>query len=303
MSEEPVGLDAEIFYQKPDDHIAIVTLNRPDKRNAVNAALAEALDPVVRQSERAPDLRVVVLGSSNDKSFCAGAEVAQGGFGHSQRRKPWIAAIKGATLAGDCQLALACDLVVAAQDTKFGIPEVKRGLVAAAVGAHWLVRALPSNLAIELVITGDSLDALRAYLLGLVNRHTCAPISSTRRRCRWPVRSPRTPRARCSKASTSHGWAPNSSTRSCAHSQTRRYSASWPPRMRRRCSGPSWRSVRRSGWATSNLAPESAALANVPCTALACDARLLGTSPRFRRAVQEPLTACADSRCVCALHR
>lgn len=186
MSEVPAGLGREILYRKTDGHIAIVTLNRPDKRNAVNAALAQALDHVVRQSECDPDVRVVVLGSSNDKSFCAGAdlaEVAQGGanrlftpeggfagFVDSKRRKPWIAAIKGAALAGGCELALACDLVVAAHDTKFGIPEVKRGLFAAAGGAHRLVRALPRNLAIELVITGDSLDAPRAHLLGLVNR-------------------------------------------------------------------------------------------------------------------------------------
>lgn len=176
----------EVLLHMHNPHIAIVTLNRPHVRNAINGALASGLDRIVKQTEADPAIRVVILTSSNAKVFCAGAdlsEIAQGraaslstpdggfaGFTDAQRGKPWIAAVEGFVLAGGCELALACDMIVAAPDAKFGLPEVKRGLFAGAGGVHRLPRALPRNIALELVATGDLLPVERAYALGLVNR-------------------------------------------------------------------------------------------------------------------------------------
>jgi enoyl-CoA hydratase len=118
--------------------------------------------------------------------FCAGAdltEVAAGrgktlntpdggfaGFVHSKRRKPWIAAVAGAVLAGGCELSLACDMIVAGETSRFGLPEVKRGIFAGAGGVHRLPRALPRAVALEMIATGDPIDAARAYALGMINR-------------------------------------------------------------------------------------------------------------------------------------
>jgi len=168
------------------DHIALVTLNRPAARNAVNAELARALEAIVNRTESDPDIRVVVLTGGGGDVFCAGAdlkEVAAGrasdlftaahgfaGFVDAERRKPWIAAVNGKALAGGCEIVLACDMVVASADASFALPEVSRGLIAAAGGLYRLPRALPRNIAIELALTADSLTALRAADLGLVNR-------------------------------------------------------------------------------------------------------------------------------------
>ena len=147
--------------------------------------MAQALHAAVERTEADPDIWVVVLTGAGTDVFCAGAdlkEVAAGraeslftangfaGFVYADRRKPWIAAVNGKALAGGCEIVLACDLVVASSEASFGLPEVSRGLLAAAGGAFRLPRALPRNLAIELVITADSLDAHRAASLGLVNR-------------------------------------------------------------------------------------------------------------------------------------
>jgi enoyl-CoA hydratase/carnithine racemase len=179
-----------VLYEKTDDGIALVTLNRPEKRNAVSPELAQALETAVKQSEADPDVRVVILTSSNDTVFCAGADlaaVAEGrgagistadggfaGFVYARRRKPWIAAVRGAALAGGCELCLACDMIVAADDSRFGLPEVQRGLLAGAGGLSRLPRAIPRHIAVEMVATGDPIAASRAYALGLINR-ICAP--------------------------------------------------------------------------------------------------------------------------------
>jgi enoyl-CoA hydratase len=167
-------------------HIALVTLDRPAARNAVNGELARALEAIVHRTESDPDIWVVVLSGGSGDVFCAGAdlkEVAAGrgadlftaahgfaGFVFSERRKPWIAAVNGKALAGGCEMVLACDLVVASDDASFGLPEVSRGLIAAAGGLYRLPRALPRNIAIELALTADNLPAPRAAQLGLVNR-------------------------------------------------------------------------------------------------------------------------------------
>lgn len=171
------------------DHVAVVTLDRPQARNAVDPALAQALARAVAETEADDAVRAVVL-AGEGPVFCAGADltvVAAGraddlwtetggfaGFVHAPRGKPWIAAVEGPALAGGCEIALACELIVAGEKASFGLPEVTRGLVAAAGGLYRLPRALPRAVALELILTGGRLEAARAHALGLVNRLTAA---------------------------------------------------------------------------------------------------------------------------------
>ena len=185
VPETPAGIGVEVLYELVDDHIAVITLNRPDKRNAVNGAVARALDHLVKQVEADPAVRVAVLASSSPGVFSAGADLAEvsagrgnelgtrdggfAGFVDQPKVKPWIAAVTGPALAGGCELALACDMIVASDDSRFGLPEVKRGLFAAAGGVHRLPRALPRAIALELIATGEPMDVARAHGFGLVN--------------------------------------------------------------------------------------------------------------------------------------
>ena len=190
MSSLPT--EVPVLLERVDSHIALVTLNRPAARNAVNSALAHALDEIVRQVEADRTIRVAVLTGAGDKAFSAGADLKEkasgrpvsreteaggfAGFVHHPRKKLWIAAVRGFALAGGCELALACDLIVAGADARFGLPETKRGLVAYAGGVWRLPRLLPRNVAIEMIATGEPIDAARAHQLGLVN-HVVAPES------------------------------------------------------------------------------------------------------------------------------
>lgn len=167
------------------DRVAVITLRRPEARNAVNAELARALDAAVTRLETDDDLWVGIL-AAEGPVFSAGADLKEiaagraaelstpdGGFAglvRHARRKPLIAAVQGPALAGGLELVLACDLVVAAETASFGLPEVKRSLVAAAGGLLRLPQALPRNVALELALTGEPLSAERAHALGLVNR-------------------------------------------------------------------------------------------------------------------------------------
>lgn len=174
-----------VTLERRADHVAMVTLNRPEARNAVNGEVAQALDRIVAETEADPDIWVVVLRGAGG-IFCAGAdlkEVAAGrgnllsterggfaGFVYAERQKPWIAAVTGKALAGGCELALACDMIVAGEDSAFGLPEVLRSLIAAAGGLYRLPRALPRNVAIEMILTAEQLPARRAHDFGMVNR-------------------------------------------------------------------------------------------------------------------------------------
>ncbi|HIG21884.1 MAG TPA: crotonase/enoyl-CoA hydratase family protein [Henriciella marina] len=185
MSDKPESVGNEVTYEVKD-HVAVVTLNRPDKRNAVNGAVASALGWICEETERDDDVRACILTSSLESTFCAGADLSEiskgnagalstkkggfAGFVKFPRTKPWIAAVRGNALAGGCELPLACDMIVAADDSRFGLPEVKRGIFAGAGGVFRLPRALPRNIALEIVATGDPLPAERLYQLGLVNR-------------------------------------------------------------------------------------------------------------------------------------
>ena len=165
--------------------VAVVTLDRPEARNAVNGDVALGLEAAVDRIEDDPAIWIGVL-TGDGPAFCAGADLGviasggsraidteRGGFAGFTRRartKPMIAAVDGPALAGGCELVLACDLVVASTAAQFGLPEVKRSLVAIAGGAFRLPRAIPPNIATELILTGNRLDAARAHQLGLVNR-------------------------------------------------------------------------------------------------------------------------------------
>ncbi len=165
------------------DGVAVITLNRPERRNAIDLAAAELLEQVVDLVESDPTIRVAVLTGAGG-TFSAGMDLkaaAQGSFalterggplGISARRieTPLIAAVEGHALAGGCELALVSHLIVASRTAQFGIPEPKRGLVAAAGGVMRLTQRLPRNVAMELALTGNPMPATRMAELGLVNR-------------------------------------------------------------------------------------------------------------------------------------
>jgi len=179
------GADNEVLLEIVEGNIAVVTLNRPAVRNAVNAAMTLKLDAIVKRIEADDEIRVAILASSNARAFCAGAdlaEVAQGngpklrtidggfaGFTDALKSKPWIAAVRGFVFAGGFELALACDMLVASTDAVFGVPEVRRGLVAGAGGLYRLPRVVPRSISIEMVATGEPIDAARAASLGMIN--------------------------------------------------------------------------------------------------------------------------------------
>jgi enoyl-CoA hydratase len=166
------------------EHIALITINRPEARNAVNAAVASGIEAGIDRLEEADDLWVGIL-TGVPPVFCSGADLkeinrgnaaglstARGGFGgvvQRHRVKPVIAAVDGPALAGGTEIVLACDLVAASRSATFGIPEVKRSLVAGAGGLFRLGRKIPLNIAMECALTGDPISADVAYQHGLVN--------------------------------------------------------------------------------------------------------------------------------------
>lgn len=167
------------------DGVAVITINRPEAKNAVNREVAEGIAAAVDELDARKDLVIGILTGAGG-TFSAGMDLkafARGetptlpgrGFGGLTERppaKPLIAAVEGWALAGGCELALSADLVVAARDAKFGLPEVTRGLVAAAGGLLRLPKALPYQLAMEIALTGDPITAEVAHRHGLVNRLT-----------------------------------------------------------------------------------------------------------------------------------
>jgi enoyl-CoA hydratase len=167
------------------DRVAVITINRFQSRNAINHAVSAGVAAALEELDARDDLTVgIITGAGGTfssgmdlKAFLNGEQVALPGKGlaglcQSPPRKPLIAAVEGWALAGGCEVALACDLIVAAEDAKFGIPEVKRGLVAAAGGLVRLPRRIPAGIAMELALTGDPLSATEAHRLGLVNTLT-----------------------------------------------------------------------------------------------------------------------------------
>lgn len=169
------------------DHIMLITLNRPEVRNAVNADLTRAVGEAMDEADADASVRSVVLTGAGDKAFCAGAdlkEVARGEFSTERIKphwgfagcvthpiaKPVIAAVNGFALGGGTEIALWADLVVAAETAAFGLPEVKRGIIAGAGGAFRLAAQLPAKAALEILLTGEPVSAADALRLGLINR-------------------------------------------------------------------------------------------------------------------------------------
>jgi enoyl-CoA hydratase len=167
--------------------VRILRINRPEARNALNGAVIAGLGRGLDEADQDPDVRAVIVTGTGDRAFCAGMDLrsfandeqpgggdpdASRGYARFLREgisKPVIGAANATAVAGGFELLLACDLVVASEDARFGIPEVKRGLFAAGGGVG-LGRRLPMAVALELGLTGDTVDASRAFALGLVNR-------------------------------------------------------------------------------------------------------------------------------------
>ncbi|GAA4129903.1 crotonase/enoyl-CoA hydratase family protein [Nocardioides fonticola] len=181
MTEQPAVL-VEVR-----DGVQIITINRPEAKNALNGAVARGIAAAVDELDANDELRVAVLTGAGGtfssgmdlKAFLTGdVPLVEGrgfaGIAQAPPRKPLIAAVEGWAVAGGFELLLACDLVVASEEARFGVPEVKRALVAGGGAALELPRRLPRAIAMELLLTGDPISAARAAELGLVNRLTPA---------------------------------------------------------------------------------------------------------------------------------
>ncbi|MGB0111690.1 MAG: crotonase/enoyl-CoA hydratase family protein [Ilumatobacteraceae bacterium] len=180
----------EIVTYETRERVALITLDRPDARNAVNGDVAQAMEAAIDQMEADDEIWVGIIQANTEGQakpvFCAGADLKAinsgqgaslmterggfGGFAYRDRKKPVIVAVDGLATAGGCEIVLAADLVVATTRSAFGLAEVKRNLIAGAGGLFRLPRAIGRSAAMELILTGTPLEAQRAYDLGLVNR-------------------------------------------------------------------------------------------------------------------------------------
>ncbi len=174
-------MEAEVLVHHGDG-VVTITINRPQQRNAVNRAVSYGVCAAVDEMDRRDDLRVGILTGAGG-TFCSGMDLkaflrgevtrVEGrgilGIAMTPPRKPLIAAVEGYALAGGFEAVLACDLVVAARDAQFGLPEVKRGLAAAAGGLLRLPRVLPARIAMEMALTGDMIGAERLHQFGMIN--------------------------------------------------------------------------------------------------------------------------------------
>ena len=174
----------EVLYEI-EGRIAVITINRPEARNAVNGAVASAMNDIMHRFESDTEVWIALLTGAGNRAFSAGAdlkamaggqgrllETEEGGFAgfvRFPRTKPIIAAVNGFALAGGTELVLACDLVIASEEAEFGLPEVARGIIAAGGGLFRLPLAIGRAQAIELILTGDRISAQQAHQLGLVN--------------------------------------------------------------------------------------------------------------------------------------
>ncbi|RYF50726.1 MAG: crotonase/enoyl-CoA hydratase family protein, partial [Comamonadaceae bacterium] len=174
----------ELVTVEVKDGVQIITINRPQARNAMNLEAAQGVAAALDQLNEDPSIVVAVLTGAGG-TFCSGMDlkafaatgqrpyVGDRGFAglcEKPPTKPLIAAVEGYAVAGGCELALACDLIVAANNSQFGLPEVRRGLVPGSGGMLRLPRHIPYHIAMELALTGESISAERAYQVGLVNR-------------------------------------------------------------------------------------------------------------------------------------
>ncbi len=167
------------------DATMVLTIMRDARRNALDSATSAALDTAISAGEEDPRIAVIVLTGEGDRAFCSGMDMKEaadigagsglipgrgfGGITERRRRKPLIAAINGAAVAGGFEIALACDIVIAADHAVFALAEVKRGLFAFAGGIQRLARSVPRQTALSLILTGEPLSAARLHALGLVS--------------------------------------------------------------------------------------------------------------------------------------
>jgi enoyl-CoA hydratase len=184
---------SDVLLRERRGAVEVLTLNRPEKRNALNRELLDAMSSTFAELEHDDDVRVIVITGAGDRAFSAGmdlAEFASGGGGGNavaertdedeadptrhqiiswEYPKPLVAALNGATVAGGFEIMMCCDLVVAAEHVVFGLAEVKRGLIPGG-GGTLLATRMPMAIALEITLTGDTIDAARALELGLINR-------------------------------------------------------------------------------------------------------------------------------------
>jgi enoyl-CoA hydratase/carnithine racemase len=176
-----------VLYDKLDG-VAVVTLNRPSALNAVNLAMRDELWGLLLAVRDDPDVRVCVIRGAGDRAFCAGADVKEFGTAPSviearrarQERdlwglmsaleKPLIARIHGWALGAGCELSLLCDLRIAADDARLGLPEVTLGYIPSAGGTQTLPRTVPASDAMRMILSGEPVDAMTALRMGLVHR-------------------------------------------------------------------------------------------------------------------------------------
>ncbi|MFV0306379.1 MAG: crotonase/enoyl-CoA hydratase family protein [Desertimonas sp.] len=166
------------------DRVGVLTINRAEARNAISRQVTIEMAAAIDELEADPSIWVLVITGAGERSFCAGADLKTlargrptvpelGGFAGITTRtflKPVIAAVNGFALGGGTEICLSCDLVVAEEHATFGLPEVRRGIVAGAGGLERLPRRVPPAIAMEMILTGEPIDAARALALGLVNR-------------------------------------------------------------------------------------------------------------------------------------
>jgi enoyl-CoA hydratase/carnithine racemase len=180
-------MNSDVLY-RADEGVAVITINRPPRGNSIAPQTAAALHNLVRRVEEDETVRAAVLTASGDRIFCAGSDLkakAEGaapavtewgfaGFVKAPRTKPFVAAVNGIAVGGGFELVLACELSVAVHTAEFGLPEVRRGLVAGGGGLVRLPRLLPAAVANEILLAGRMLTAEEALRYGLVNRVTLA---------------------------------------------------------------------------------------------------------------------------------
>jgi enoyl-CoA hydratase len=180
---EPAAPAGAVVFTERHGRVLLITLNRPQARNAVNREVAEAVEAAIDELDRDPALGAAVI-SGNGPVFCAGMDLKAFVRGESPKTakrgfaglvalppaKPLIAAVEGPAYGGGFEVVLACDLVVVSELAKFGLPEVRRGLIASGGGLIRLPRLIPRNRAMEVMLTGEPIDAEQAFALGLANR-------------------------------------------------------------------------------------------------------------------------------------
>lgn len=176
---------SDVVQVDDEARVLVIAINRPERRNAIDAEVAHGIAAALARLDGEAELRVGVItgrggtfSSGMDfRAFAAGRQASVPGAGFAglvERRpsKPLLAAVEGHALGGGCEIALACDLIIAARDAQFALPEVRRGLIPGSGGLFRLSRRIPHNIAVQLILTGESIDAEAAAVLGLVNALT-----------------------------------------------------------------------------------------------------------------------------------